>query len=186
MPGKADQEHSAAIDGLLAKQEIRDVLMRYCRGVDRVDLELIRSCYHSDAWDDHGSYRGNVDGLLDEIRVDMPKTVVTHHFLGNSLIEVEGDRAESETYIVAFHRLPARGDRPETDLTVAARYLDVFERRAGGPWLIARRTVVHSWNRLDLVGATWPGSSAFVQPRREDRTDLVYHLSDDAGTPRER
>ncbi|MCB2109209.1 MAG: nuclear transport factor 2 family protein, partial [Rhodobacteraceae bacterium] len=40
------QERIAA---LLDKEEIRDVLMRYGRGVDRADADLLRSCYHPDA-----------------------------------------------------------------------------------------------------------------------------------------
>ncbi len=41
------------------KEEIRDVLMRYGRGVDRLDEDLIRSCYHDDSFDDHGHWKGN-------------------------------------------------------------------------------------------------------------------------------
>ena len=41
------------------KQEIRDVLMRYGRGVDRLDEDLLRSCYHDDSFDDHGHWKGN-------------------------------------------------------------------------------------------------------------------------------
>jgi hypothetical protein len=33
------------IDQLLAKQEIYEVLVRYCRGIDRLDEELVRACY---------------------------------------------------------------------------------------------------------------------------------------------
>jgi hypothetical protein len=47
---------------------IQDVLYRYARGVDRRDWELVRSVYHPDATDDHGGYRGGVDGLLDYLR----------------------------------------------------------------------------------------------------------------------
>ena len=39
---------------LVSKDEIRDVLMRYARGVDRGEADLITSCYHPDAVDDHG------------------------------------------------------------------------------------------------------------------------------------
>ena len=50
-----DNELQAFID----KQAIQDVLVRYCRGVDRCDLEMLRSAYWEDATDDHGSLSGN-------------------------------------------------------------------------------------------------------------------------------
>ena len=31
---------------LLAEREVKNVVLRYCRGVDRMDLALVRSCYH--------------------------------------------------------------------------------------------------------------------------------------------
>ena len=47
--------------GLLDKQEIEEVVLRYCRGIDRRDFDLVRSCYHPDARDRHGSFDGTVD-----------------------------------------------------------------------------------------------------------------------------
>ena len=44
---------------LLDRQEIYDCLVRYCRGVDRLDSELILSAYHPDAIDDHGMFVGS-------------------------------------------------------------------------------------------------------------------------------
>ncbi len=41
---------------LLDRDEIRQVMMRYARGLDRLDFELTRSCYWDDATEDHGSF----------------------------------------------------------------------------------------------------------------------------------
>jgi hypothetical protein len=41
-----DEKTVAALMKLMDKQEIHDVLMRYCRGIDRCDEELLRSVYH--------------------------------------------------------------------------------------------------------------------------------------------
>ena len=38
---------------LLARQQIHDALMRYCWGIDRGYLDLIRSAFHEDARDNH-------------------------------------------------------------------------------------------------------------------------------------
>ena len=43
---------------LLDKQEIYEVLCRYCRALDRGDEKLLRSVYHPDAIDHHGIFDG--------------------------------------------------------------------------------------------------------------------------------
>ncbi len=48
------------VAGLLARQEIHDVVLRYCRGVDRLDLDLVRDCYHPGALDHHTGFDGTV------------------------------------------------------------------------------------------------------------------------------
>lgn len=47
------------VQTLLDQQAVYEVLVRYCRGVDRCDEELLRSVYHADAYDDHGYWKGN-------------------------------------------------------------------------------------------------------------------------------
>ena len=38
------------LEELTARTEIHDVLLRYCRGLDRVDMSLVRSAFHKDAY----------------------------------------------------------------------------------------------------------------------------------------
>jgi hypothetical protein len=45
--------------------EIRDCMMRYARGMDRRDRELLRSAYHDGAVDDHVGFVGEVDDFID-------------------------------------------------------------------------------------------------------------------------
>ena len=49
------EEQAEKFARLLARQEILEVLARYARGVDRADGELLRSCYHEGAMEEHGS-----------------------------------------------------------------------------------------------------------------------------------
>jgi ketosteroid isomerase-like protein len=48
---------------LLDRQAISDVLISYCRAVDRADLDLLRSCYHPDAklWHNTDNIEQTVD-----------------------------------------------------------------------------------------------------------------------------
>ena len=43
------------IEQVVATQQIYNVVMRYIRGHDRADRELVRSVYWEDGYDDHGS-----------------------------------------------------------------------------------------------------------------------------------
>ncbi|MER2157629.1 nuclear transport factor 2 family protein, partial [Rhodococcus sp. (in: high G+C Gram-positive bacteria)] len=38
-----------ALQDLIDKQAIREVVLTYCRGIDRLDFDLVRSAYHPDA-----------------------------------------------------------------------------------------------------------------------------------------
>jgi hypothetical protein len=59
-----DEKTERALQVLLDKQEIHEVLMRYCRGIDRCDAELLRSVYHADAVDDHGQLNGKAADFI--------------------------------------------------------------------------------------------------------------------------
>jgi hypothetical protein len=62
------------------KAEIREVHMRYCRGIDRMDFDLVRSCYHPDAIDRHGAYEGGVEGFIKWAGEVLPLFDTTMHF----------------------------------------------------------------------------------------------------------
>jgi hypothetical protein len=72
---------------LLDEAEIRDVHLRYCRGIDRMDFDLVRSCYHPDGidrhGDSHGAYEGDVEGFIKYAAGVLPMFESTMHFTGN-------------------------------------------------------------------------------------------------------
>ena len=88
-------DRSTQIDELISRHEIYEVLTRYCRGVDRCDVELIRSVYHEDAMDDHGMFKGLGVQFAQWI-VDWEKANIklSQHFIGNFTCELQthGDR----------------------------------------------------------------------------------------------
>jgi len=156
---------------LWAESEIRRCLLRYVRGVDRLDLELVRSCYHPDATDAHGSFTGTVDEFLVWVERILRRYDLTMHFLGSPLVEFdEAASARVETYGMAFHR--AASGPPERNLVTGFRFVDRFERRDGA-WRIAHRIAVTEWSRVDHEDAWWPIPDGMLQGRR-DRTDPVY------------
>lgn len=121
-----------SLEELSAKQEITELLYRYCRGIDRLDWDLVRSCYHNDAFDDHGLVRGGVDEFVAFFTEMLTPMIATTHMLGNILITLDGDLAGCESQILAWHRIPADDENPVRDLTAQARYVDRIERQAKG------------------------------------------------------
>ena len=141
---------------LIDRELIRDCLMRYCRGVDRCDVELIHSAYWSDATDLHAMPNRRPMNAYDMFAKLMPKLRKmdqTMHALGNILIRVTGDSAGVESYFHAYHRVVDDSGKRD-DIVTAGRYIDRMECR-NGEWRIAERVVVVDWFRDHGDSADW-------------------------------
>ncbi|MBF6619034.1 MAG: nuclear transport factor 2 family protein [Patulibacter sp.] len=159
---------TAALRRLLDEAEIRAVIVRFGRAADRNDADLIRSCYHPDATDAHGHYNGDLDGFVAYCGQFTGAVTSLTHFLGQSMIELDGDAAWAETYCLCLIRMPGEDGAP-VDRLANIRYVDLFERR-DGEWRIARRKVVHHPGRVDPVGidATFAPEAMLGRMDRED------------------
>ncbi len=172
-PTRTSESRTQLVE-LMAKQEITDLLHRYCRGVDRLDMEMVRSCYHPDATDSHGSFHGSVEEYLEWSERLLRRYTATMHTLSNILVEVEAASgaavrwARSESYGVAYHRTD--GGPPELNLTVGFRFIDDLCRRNGGPWLIHHRVATTEWVREEQHR---PIDPRFLSGSR-DRSDPLY------------
>lgn len=162
---------------LLAREEIRETLMRYSRGVDRLDKELLRTCFHDESTDDHGHFKGSGHEFADFIVGSLAERAHhTSHTVANILIEIDdldAGVAHAESYGIAYLRRTE--DNVEWLDLFAGRYVDRFERR-DGHWRIADRAVVHDWSlslELDSASSFPLVIDGFVQGTR-DRTDLAY------------
>jgi hypothetical protein len=152
----------------VAKQQIQDCLVRYCRGVDRCDAEMLKSAYWPDAIDDHGTFNGNafefVDGLIPALK-GMDRTM---HAISNPFIVVEGERATAETYCQAYHEFTGP-DGGKVEMIVGGRYLDKLERR-NGDWKIAYRLYVMDWNQNGPSTSNWTDGIYAMLKTRGGRT----------------
>lgn len=187
------------IDDLLAEHEIRQVLARYCRGIDRYDLALVRSCYHDDAVDEHGSFTGGPDEYVAWVGKLLTRYAMTMHVLAGSSIERTGDVALVETYGMSFHRSgPESAGDAKLNLMTGFRFVDRFERRASGDgggdadgggggtdaeWRIAHRVAVTEWSRVDDEPGRWPVPPTLRHGTR-DATDPVWWLVPELGLRR--
>lgn len=148
----------ADIDRLLAvadRQEIAQVVYRLARSIDRCDKDLLRTCFHEGATDDHGLFKGKASEFVDWVMEELGKFQRTQHLIGNMIITLDGDKAGVESYFVAHHVVPTP-DGKTVDMIAAGRYLDTFEKR-GGVWAITHRHAVYDWNSMQPSSSQWEG-----------------------------
>jgi hypothetical protein len=171
-----------AIQTMIAEWQIRDVIGRYARGVDRRDGALVRNCFHPGALTHYGVFDGDVDGFVPWMLAEMRSYARTMHFQGTSIIDWPDDRlgirAVVETYAIALHEKDDGGQG--RSWVGGIRYVDRFERRTLSAsldevWRIAERTVVGDWLRIDPTEnhRRFPKQ---VQSSQTGRDDLIFQL----------
>ena len=132
---------------LLDRQEIHDLILRYCSAVDRADYTAVRAVYAHDGVDHHTGFSGPADEFVAWLRMRTARFEGTMHLVGNHLVELYGDHAFAETYGTAVHWGIPRDD-PAVNFTSGFRYLDHLRREPEG-WRIVERTAVREWTRSD-------------------------------------
>ncbi|MEU5995519.1 nuclear transport factor 2 family protein [Spirillospora sp. NPDC047418] len=155
------------------RRDIHDVVLRYCRGIDRLDFDLVRSAYHPDAVDHHTGFDGTLDEYIAWVEPKLrARRGGTMHIVANHLVELLGDTAISETYGTSVHwGEPA--DNPRANFTSGVRFVDHMAWR-DGRWAIAERWAVREWTRSD-AGRLMPKEAAGPSGSR-DGDDPLYRL----------
>lgn len=163
---------AAALVELVDRRRIEDLILRYCRGIDRLDADLVRSCFHPDATDTHGSFHGTADEFITWAFDLLGRYDATMHLVANHMATIRGDAAVAETYGVAHHR--SSDPDPRRNLTVGFRYIDRIERRADD-WRIARRIATTEWVTAPAPGSEWPIPADSAVGRR-DGDDPIFEF----------
>ncbi|MCT9935309.1 nuclear transport factor 2 family protein [Planotetraspora sp. A-T 1434] len=147
-------QRDPAVQALLDKQEIYEVLARYLRAADRGDVDGLAACYLPGATEDHGGvFSGTAADYVASISrtVTHPKSL-TMHCMTNVLIDLDGDTAQAESYVTTFSRVKTPDGLGHS--FVGARIVDRMERR-DGRWGIAHRALVWEWNHDAPAAETW-------------------------------
>lgn len=135
------EEMQEKLTYLLDRQAILDVVVRYCRGVDRLDRAMMLSAYHPDAIDDHTMFVGSPDEFWTWVsKMHGDNHHSTQHMIGNHYCEIDGDVAHCETYL-SYSGMNKTG-APFS--AIGGRYIDRMEKR-GGKWAIAVRQYIVDW-----------------------------------------
>ena len=153
---------------LLDRDAIWQVMVRLARGLDRRDRDLVLSCYHEDAIDDHHVFIGTAADVTDwALDFSERGNLAFHHKLSNHSCEVDGDDAHAETY----YTFTGINVAPPHSLSFG-RYVDHLQRR-NGEWRIANRVCVME-GRLEIATATIPAALGTPLPASCDKDDLSY------------
>lgn len=168
------------IQELLDKQALTELIHAYCNAADRHDHDKMRTLYHPDALDDHGSFsQGSAMDFIDRLpQIQAPMEILQHHVTTVNL-KLAGDYAEGEVYVLAFHKI-RKDDGSSFDLLAGGRYFDKYARREG-TWKFLHRSVVADWahvnepSRVDLEHPILAGSY-FGKPGPADPSYAFFSL----------
>jgi hypothetical protein len=154
------------LEELLAKQEITEVIYRYCRAMDRIDRGLAMGVWHPDGT---ACYEDVFDGtgaeFVDFVCKLHEERFVSHsHQVTNILIEVDGDRAASESYLTVVLR--TRPEDEHGEVQARGRYVDRWSRR-DGRWAIDHRVYVHDLSESRTAGHPYPTGHLSQRGRRD-------------------
>lgn len=147
---------------------ITDKIYRYCRSVDRLDVPLGHSVFHPDSYADFGIYKGSGRGWIDYVCKVHLDFIHHSHQVSNVVIEIDGDRAGSETYVTATLR--SREGERVIQHEIWARYVDEWSRR-DGHWAIDKRECVVDFGSTREVAPTPDDKRS-----QRDRSDTSYSV----------
>jgi hypothetical protein len=136
-------ELAAQAEVALAKAEIHDLICAQARGVDRGDTELLRSVWAPGATVDVGDFfTGGADAFCDLMLETAQSMRRMAHTVNNEWIQVDGDSAVAESYVIAVATAPA--DDGDQDTISGGRYVDRYQK-LDGLWKCSHRTFVADW-----------------------------------------
>ncbi len=157
---------------LQIRARIDDALRSYCRGIDRLHVPSLEAAFHPGAL-----LEGYGSGEPTPIEVFVPNVLAslrsrfsaTQHRLSNVTVELRGDTALVESYVLAYHVVLHEQGR--TLITFNGRYIDTFEGR-DGDWRIARRQLRVDWSDISPMGEAMQG--AYLPSGRDGSPDPVF------------
>jgi hypothetical protein len=149
---------------IIHERAIRRCLLDYCSAIDACDIKLLKSVYHDDSFDDHGTFQGTGHEFADVVVPLLSKRYRgTQHTIGGTTFDWVSDTVVStETNVAAQH---VGVDDEGTYLEwFAGVYTDRFEQR-DDVWRIADRRLTHTWDKVERIQEYFP-PGAFTPRRR--------------------
>ncbi|MET0364037.1 MAG: nuclear transport factor 2 family protein [Sphingobium sp.] len=155
------------VQELADHRAITDQIYRYCRSMDRMDHELGYSIWHEGGTADYGHvFQGTGRDFIDHVCAQHSHLAMHSHQMSNILIELDGDRAGSESYVTATLRMAREGKVMQ--MMAISRYIDSWSRREGR-WALDHRIAILEMDEIREVTPMKHHDRA-----TRDRTDPSY------------
>jgi ketosteroid isomerase-like protein len=138
------------------REEIRDLLTRYCYAVDDRDWEAYRAIFTADAVIDDtvtGGVRSGVEDHIAFMKRALSKILISQHAISTILIEMHGDRANARLHCSCPMKVDV-GDRRSQVFFQGLWYRDKIVRTPDG-WRIEELVEEGYWNHNLPNGFGW-------------------------------
>lgn len=152
------------------REEIVEMYWRYTRGLNRHDMDLLRSAFWPDGQVNYGpaSWSSHDWILFWEGNYFKGRASQAHH-LTNITMDIQDDVAHVESYLIALRRTPDQ----QSTIFGCGRYIDRVDRRDGNWRIAVREFIPHCWAEAQSVLSSYFSQSS-VDMGKYDRTDPSY------------
>lgn len=139
------------MESILAKQEIAELHYKYAQGIDKKNWEVFRSVFDDEVTADYSKWgMGGPMVMSGDEYVQLveylfsTEGLVTQHYMTNSLLTINNNEAEGDTYVFARHK---KGDQV---MNLNAFYTCRYAKRESG-WKITSIQMTPRWDEGDDV-----------------------------------
>ena len=154
------------------RQAIRELVENWAVWRDAGDWELFRTVWHDEGRMMATWFQGTADEFIRVSKEGFERGVSILHFLGGTSVEVEGERAISQTKMTISQR--AAVHEVVCDVLCTGRFYDFLEKR-DERWGIVMRQPIYEKDRLDPVD---PAASLSLDQALLERFPVGYrHLA---------
>lgn len=132
------------VQELADRLDIAEVLARYCDALDQRRWEMLTTVFSPSASADYGSVGSpaGVEAITEAIRRTIDDLDATQHLIGNLQVQVHGDTATAQCYLISQH---VRAGQPGgEEYLLGGRYVDDLVRTPDG-WRITFRRLHRMW-----------------------------------------
>ena len=130
---------------IIERMEVRELIEKWVMYRDSADWENFRT-----VWTDDGRmmatwFHGQAEDFIKVSIEGFEKGIYILHFLGGSMIDIQGDRAVAQTKMTISQRGKVHG--VECDIVCTGRFYDLIERR-NDKWGVVLRQPIYERDRM--------------------------------------
>ncbi|MBT4940398.1 MAG: nuclear transport factor 2 family protein [Rhodospirillaceae bacterium] len=130
---------------IIERMEVRELIEKWVMYRDSADWENFRT-----VWTDDGRmmatwFHGPAEDFIKVSIEGFEKGIYILHFLGGSMIDIQGDRAVAQTKMTISQRGKVHG--VECDIVCTGRFYDLIERR-NDKWGVVLRQPIYERDRM--------------------------------------